>query len=236
MKSAEGFECQIPSDTAVKIDVLHCVARPSNGWEISGFILDLFIAIGTVGATVAAIFFGYQAWRNEQAAEAKSDMLRLEELRKQNENERRRNQENQFFQVVNMMRSMVQEFPYGAQENQLWFQSQYSSYIRFLGEDTENKELVSAAQSVLQLFGKINNAYSAATHPNAEMYVGTAWAEDDEVIGFKALLTMLSAQFETSLQHWHRTGKQRNNAEEGLVFLHDTVEERFNELEEKSRL
>ena len=229
MIEAVEYACRQASEYAQSASTFYCTAPETNGWEIA-------TAIGTVGATVAALVFGLASWINQKRSEKRAENLRREAAASSAKEERRRNQENQFLEVVRMMKRMVRDFPFGTKEDQLWFQSQYQTYLRFLIEEEENGEIHRSAQQVLQLFGQINSAYSAETNGESIGYSGNYWAEENIVEESKGLLTMLAAQFDSILSYWHRTGEQRKIAEAGLVFLYPTVQDRFDEVEKEHRL
>lgn len=229
MIEAVEYACRQASEYAQSAGVFYCSAPETNGWEIA-------TAIGTIGATMVALFFGAVAWRNEKRSESAAEKLRAEQEIQRAAAERRRNQEDQFFQVVSIMRGMVQAFPFGIREDQLWFQTQFRTYLRFVGDDPENSEIQQSAEAILQLFALINFSYSSVTNSSSLGYVGNFWAEERIVEESKGLLMMLSSQFETALKYWHRTGQQSEVADAALVFLHATVQERFDEVEKEFKL
>lgn len=58
---AESFECRIPSESAVKSDVIYCSAPPSGGWEITGFLVDASAALGTLASVGIAVWVALDA-------------------------------------------------------------------------------------------------------------------------------------------------------------------------------
>lgn len=75
---AEGFECLIPSNNAVKTDVLYCSGQASNGWEITGFLIDAFAALGTLASVGIAIWVALDARRRVADERARADRAERE--------------------------------------------------------------------------------------------------------------------------------------------------------------
>lgn len=74
MIPSEQFKCLIPTPNAINEGVLYCSTNASNA-------VDIWIAVGTVGATVAAVAFGirgeFRAHREQKRAEIAERRLRL---------------------------------------------------------------------------------------------------------------------------------------------------------------
>jgi len=66
---AEQFKCEIPTPDALKEGVLYCSTRPTNGWEIAGFLVDIAVALGTIAAVVVAVVMALRASREAQRLE-----------------------------------------------------------------------------------------------------------------------------------------------------------------------
>lgn len=217
---ADNITCEMPSDKSILVEC----SLPEAGF------LEWLTAFGTVGAVIVAVVFGVLAWRNEKRAEKDAEILREKEAGERLIEGRRQNHENQFVQVVNMMREMVNLFPFGNKENQLWFQSKHGAYIRYLAYDDE-QELAGLATQILQLFTLINHTYSSETNAQAQLYSADIWAVNANVVKAKGLLLMLATQFEVFLQAWHRTREDKNFAIDGLTVLLETVQQAFDEID-----
>lgn len=223
---ADKFTCDVPLEGATFIE---CTMPAAD-------ILDWLTAIGTLGATVVALLFGLLTWLKESNLEKQAEIRRDVDAKVNQKNERRRNQENQFLQVVQMMRTLVQEFPYGPIENQTWFDSQFRSYLRYLSDEDDQAGIADKAKRALQLFSNINTDYSAVTNEDAVLYRGNLWAEQEEIQAYRSVLAMLSAQFETALQYWHRTGDYGDLAELTLKNINEEAYRRYEEIERASNL
>lgn len=70
---AEDFECRIPSGNAVKGDIIYCSAPPTNGWEITGFLVDALVALGTVGSVGIAVWVALDARKRVAEERARAD-------------------------------------------------------------------------------------------------------------------------------------------------------------------
>lgn len=75
---AEDFECRIPSGNAVKGDIIYCSAPPTNGWEITGFLVDALVALGTVGSVGIAVWVALDARKRVAEERARAEKAERE--------------------------------------------------------------------------------------------------------------------------------------------------------------
>jgi|GEM_PF-4456181 len=78
MVFAESFECRIPSESAVKSDVIYCSGPPSGGWEITGFLVDASAALGTLASVGKAVWVALDARKRVAEERARAERAERE--------------------------------------------------------------------------------------------------------------------------------------------------------------
>lgn len=202
MRIAEQFECLIPSPNALKEGVLYCSTNATNA-------VDIWIAVGTVGATLAAVTFGIVEvvrGRSERKRQAKAEQQAV------------LNQ--QYQSLAQLIRQISWEFPYGNLNLISLLQSQIAVYDQLLKQDEDLDPKISEnVLNICRRFAAISWTHSDGVHPASGLF-DEGW--DRHVASYGSLLGRIQFVFETTLTPWHQT----RNSDDGIIkTLQDLVDE-----------
>lgn len=204
MINAEEFECRVPTLDAVKDAVIYCSATDNN-------IAEIWSAAGTIGATIVALGFGlmeYRRGRKDRAAR-----IELNSMSIQNE---------QFQLVLQLMKSVVDEFPAASDRLSNRLIAQIRIYEQLLISDRKTpKPIAESVQLVLTHFASLSIQYSADNNRLADR-MGDRWASAVSVPA--RLLGLIHFRLETALSLWHRTRSGEESAIEEIESLAQEIE------------
>lgn len=202
MTLAEQFKCEIPTPDALKEGVLYCSTRPSNGWEITGFVLDLAVALGTLAAVVAAVILARRATQEAQ---------KLEESRRADAFDRE--WKSIAARIGESLGSIAVSFPEVSKKEMFDFWSLRDQYAAFAGlEDVRltgpMKELDAALNEAVRYWG-------AGDTGTGEAY-GRGVSVLNRVHPLAATLRAQVVLWRSALLHWHYTVDDKEILEFGL--------------------